>query len=160
MAPNHAPEMRRPSPNGTTQVGRPPSSIPGLVSSQSGAIRLDAVAPLSLLASLPVERASVGHSAADYSPSLRARSVMKAARSRTLPIPPSSSDLSAFEELQLSPRKGKHTRTRSSPGSKPSRSDNVHQMSAPMSPGAVSVKDKIRELEERVKAIENVSKAV
>jgi hypothetical protein len=33
-------------------------------------------------------------------------------------------------------------------------------MSAPMSPGAVSVKDKIRELEERVKAIENVSKAV
>ncbi|RXW24012.1 hypothetical protein EST38_g1835 [Candolleomyces aberdarensis] len=72
------------------------------------------------------------------------------------------SDLSAFEELQLSPidRKGKHTRTRSSPGSKPSRSDNVDQMSVPMSPGSVSVKDKIRELEERVKAIENVSKGV
>ena len=152
--------MKKPSPNGSTQAGRPLLTVPGLVSSQSGAIRLDAVAPLSLLASLPVERATVGHSAADYSPTLRAPSGVKTARSRTLPIPPSSSDLSAFEELQLSPKRGKHMRTRSSPGSKPSRSDNVHQMSALMSPGAVSVKDKIRELEERVKAIENVSKGI
>ncbi|KAJ2930497.1 hypothetical protein H1R20_g6590, partial [Candolleomyces eurysporus] len=158
----HAPEMRQLSTDGITQVDKPLLTIPELVSSQSRTIRLDAVAPLSLLASLPVERATVGHSAADYSRSSRARTGVKPARSRTLPIPPSSSDLSAFEELQLNSidRKGKHTRTRSSPGSKPSRSDNVDQMSVPMSPGSVSVKDKIRELEERVKAIENVSKGV
>lgn len=170
---SRAPEMKQPSTTGHVEVERPPLTIPQVISLQPNAIHLDAVAPPSLLASLPAERASVGKSAADHSPSSRTQGGVKAVpiRSRTLPIPPSSSDLSAFEE----PRTGKHLRPHSSSGSiKPSRSssrgntfrvrppslENVHQISLPMSPGSVSVKDKIRELEERVKAIENVSKGM